>query len=395
MFAKITVQQQRTGDADNPLDLGFLAEAMLFYGKTEVITTRASIGQLIRGFGIDILIEFLERDHLRLKFEPNLAGIVTSNGGTPLEEHFPTIVEVQKRQLLDVIQPVIFDSIGRFGRSRRLSRRLADRIVISPIDEPLLKRYTSDVASSDYVQNAFRRILATYIPDISLPENLRFQVFLESGGKMKIETNADFSSLNDLYHRHIPVSHSSLDSAYILSHLLLARKMLEDGARNDSEIAVAPVYESLISLNLTSAFQARNRSATQITAFQDFIFDDGRAIGNAIATRARSFRDLLPVLDKATKFRSWLKTKQPDANLLKEYHRAVTEQTWVDKLPTRAVRWSLFTGAGLIIDTLGGGGLGTLSGVAVSAGDAFLLDKLVKGWKPNQFVEKGLQDFVG
>jgi hypothetical protein len=41
--------------------------------------------------------------------------------------------------------------------------------------------------------------------------------------------------------------------------------------------------------------------------------------------------------------------------LVKNYFRAVTEQTWRDKLPTEAVRWSLFTGAGLIVDVLGAG----------------------------------------
>lgn len=58
------------------------------------------------------------------------------------------------------------------------------------------------------------------------------------------------------------------------------------------------------------------------------------------------------------------------------------------------MRWSLFTGAGLLLDALYGGGLGTASGLALSAGDAFLLDKLVKGWKPNQFIDNTLQEFV-
>jgi hypothetical protein len=34
--------------------------------------------------------------------------------------------------------------------------------------------------------------------------------------------------------------------------------------------------------------------------------------------------------------------------------------------------------------------LGTAAGVAISAVDSFLVDKLVKGWKPHQFIESDL-----
>ena len=67
------------------------------------------------------------------------------------------------------------------------------------------------------------------------------------------------------------------------------------------------------------------------------------------------------------------------------------EETWVEKLPAKRTRWSIFTGIGLGIDALGAGGLGTAASVAVSAVDAFLVDKLTKGWKPHQFVEKDLK----
>jgi len=54
----------------------------------------------------------------------------------------------------------------------------------------------------------------------------------------------------------------------------------------------------------------------------------------------------------------------------------------------------LFTGAGIGIDALGAGGIGTSIGVALSAADQFLLDRLIKGWKPNQFIEDELRGFV-
>ena len=46
---------------------------------------------------------------------------------------------------------------------------------------------------------------------------------------------------------------------------------------------------------------------------------------------------------------------------------------------------------GLAVDALGAGGLGTAANVALSAVDSFLADKLIKGWKPHQFVEGDLK----
>jgi hypothetical protein len=37
---------------------------------------------------------------------------------------------------------------------------------------------------------------------------------------------------------------------------------------------------------------------------------------------------------------------------------------------------------------------GTIAATALSAGDTFLLDKLLKGWKPNHFIEGPLRQFL-
>ena len=48
----------------------------------------------------------------------------------------------------------------------------------------------------------------------------------------------------------------------------------------------------------------------------------------------------------------------------------------------------------MALDALGAHGIGTATGVAISAADAFLLDRLLKGWKPNQFIDDSLKKFA-
>jgi hypothetical protein len=48
----------------------------------------------------------------------------------------------------------------------------------------------------------------------------------------------------------------------------------------------------------------------------------------------------------------------------------------------------LTRGTHIEADTLFAGGLGTLTGIAIGIGDNFILDKLAKGWKPNQYIDE-------
>jgi hypothetical protein len=92
---------------------------------------------------------------------------------------------------------------------------------------------------------------------------------------------------------------------------------------------------------------------------------------------------------RSAPFKKWLKEKDPNADLLREYCREVSRLDWADKLPTKTLRWLVFTAIGLAA-----GPLGAVVGTAIGATDTFLIDRLLKGWKPNQFVEGPLRRFL-
>jgi hypothetical protein len=66
----------------------------------------------------------------------------------------------------------------------------------------------------------------------------------------------------------------------------------------------------------------------------------------------------------------------------------------LEKLPSKSIRWSFFTGAGIITDIAATGGIATLVGLGLSALDTFYLDKLISGWKPNQFIEEEVKKLL-
>jgi hypothetical protein len=76
-----------------------------------------------------------------------------------------------------------------------------------------------------------------------------------------------------------------------------------------------------------------------------------------------------------------------DEELVKSYYHSVIEDSWVEKLPAKTTRWGVFTAAGVAVDMMGAGGVGTSIGVALGVFDTFILDKIIGGWKPHHFVE--------
>ena len=84
-----------------------------------------------------------------------------------------------------------------------------------------------------------------------------------------------------------------------------------------------------------------------------------------------------------------------DADLIKAYYREISKSSWIDNLSVKVVRWALFQAAGVGVGAvLGAGALGIVGGAALGFFDSFLLDKLSKGWKPDQFIEGSLKTFV-
>lgn len=103
---------------------------------------------------------------------------------------------------------------------------------------------------------------------------------------------------------------------------------------------------------------------------------------------------MLRLVTSGLKFKDWLKKSSQDGDVVKEYCREVTRAEWADKLPPKAARWAIFaaasTAAGVLLSPL----TGAVVGAGLSVGDSFLVDKLIKGWKPNQFVNGPLKEFV-
>ncbi len=393
MFDSIIFRNQRKFDVERPLDISLLVEALIFYQSVTVIADKSILKQLIDQFGYDCLIELLENKFLNIIYLDNGLGIQTTNRDTNNERHSPIIYRLPKLSLYSAAHELFISAVGKTGKGRRVANRFMRSTDTISMQKELVEDIRVDFSDTDYVQKSVKHIINHLTPEYPDSKEIIFQP--ESDGKeLLVHTNIDFDLLNRIYHSKIPASISSMSPALLLSHLFNVRSDIHFSSLYEAEIATDQISSLVLNFKYIELLERRKLSDDAIKLFQDFVFEDSKTVGSAFVNGNRKCSDLIKLLENSNKFKEWLKDKEPDAKLLKEYFKAVTAKSWVDKLPAKGTRWSIFTGIGLGVDMMGAGGLGTAAGMAVSATDSFLLDKFIKGWKPNQFIEKELTDFV-
>jgi hypothetical protein len=161
-----------------------------------------------------------------------------------------------------------------------------------------------------------------------------------------------------------------------------------------TEIVANPLSSQVMAEKLRYVSDAVWASRKNIEKFQEIIFGDARALREAINNGEINIRDALREIRKATKFKEWLTKQNPTADLIKEYYKESTKESFIDKLPAKSIRWAIFTGLGFAIDAIIPGSVGKVAGTTLSALDAFYIDKLIKGWNPTCFIEENMKSLL-
>lgn len=393
MFDRICVRTDCWSAPKAPIDLGFLAEALLYYGRVELVMTPANLGTLVRAIGPEEILELMKQGHLGVTYQAVRTGICTY-GNTNLHN----VVQIAApHQALQNAAPEAFkEALGKVGRGTRLGNRFAAAAAQTSEDEALREAMTNDLREPSFIRNAVKRFLSVAAPWTRLPSDLRFTVTELPDGRFLVDSNLDYASITSDWRRHRPIDHDlEISSSWLLGQIVEVRENLNWSSRFESEIALDVASSSLIGLKLDTLVARRDHSARQLSLFHEHALR-GRSVGEAIRSGKRSFRDLLALLDAARRFKDWIRKAEESEGrqLLAEYIADVSNVGWAERLPAKSLRFLLFTGLGLGVDALVGGVAGTMTGAVLGATDTFLLDKIIGGWKPSQFVNGPLQDFL-
>ena len=399
MFETALVRKPYFGD--QKIDAGLLAEVLLFYQNTHLVLDTSSLLSIIDAIGIDNLCRLLADKHMKASFVLHTLGTHTENVNGVATHKYVSFRLTPDRKNLSKDETIALALERRCGKSwgtRRDARKIAKLIPRENLDfekgEPtnITEMAHQDLLDQSYSNPAILMTLEALVPSLTVPEDWNFRIVeLEDGfGTL---SNFDFDVINAEYHRFVSPKHSSISPAYLLSHLLDARADITFATKHTAELITSPLAFKTLELKFAILLGKRSSNAGQIDYFQNEHLD-ARSIRDAINSGEKDFSEFINLLDDARKFKDWLKNAHPEIGLAKEYFEAATAKTWVDKLPAKSFRFAFFTGAGLVTDLVAPTGLATTAGLALAAGDSFLLDNVLRGWRPNQFVDEKLSEFV-
>jgi hypothetical protein len=380
-----------------------LAEAMVFYRHTRVLANGAELISLLRICGPDSLCAALESGFIELAYIENriisalvrlMLDMLTKGMGWCWLRRRPTnLDELAYRTLLI------------WTDNRRKSRNLTDRLVryAKPVrwENPAAQDARNDLLDPDFCNACAKAVVRNLAPGYVPPDEAYYRVRLEAETAIEqpgftidlsIETDFDFGRANALCRE--AAQDAQFNRVSVLTGLFSGLADLKVAASFSDEMAVSPSASAIAESKLGSLLSKRSASEKRIEAFQEWTCEHGRAIREAVAAKRYNFDDVLRLAEDAGRFKDWL-SKHPDtSDLNAEYLKAVCNVGWAEKLPSKVVRFLLFTAVGgaLSLATTPAGGLA--GGAALNALDYFFVDRLVKGWKPNQFVEGPLRTFV-
>jgi hypothetical protein len=393
MFESICVGRQDF--LGGTVDFGRLAEALVFYQRVHFLADGETFKSLVRTCGSDVVLELSRMGSLTIHFAENTPAAATLDIDTPMERHGLITVKGQNQNFLTQATKFFEEYCGPSGKGfNKILKQFSRSVQTFEHPKSVLEYVQSDLADRGYVRASVQGLLSALAPEYQQPNPLVFDVNLGSDGHLRVNTNVEFHAVNESYHRRVSPEHSSLSRSAILAHLLTTRSNLEVASDISADLALGPVSSIIGANKIAKVVEAHEKNRDALDRFVDFAVDDSRAIGQAISNRERNFSDVLRLVQEAQKFKDWLRKQDESVDLCKEYCREVSRVDWADKLPPKTFRMLLFNAAGLAISASISPMAGIAAGLGLSVADYFLLDKLLRGWRPNQFVNGPLREFI-
>ncbi|MEO1949262.1 hypothetical protein [Thioclava sp.] len=403
MFKNVTFRRSEASP-QSLIDLGALAEALLFYQQANLLLDTSNLNHLLKTIGPSAIQRLISSPSVRPILVWETLGVRTDHGAIPVHDFVQFYLTGSKdkgyiNSKVGRVKEIFERSLGKSGSTNKAAIEFSKIVKFQSISEGILDKgglpalARAELDNPHFVHQAIELSLKEKTPDTPLGNNWHFTPHQLKNGFL-IDTNLNFEKLNEEYRKSQPIEHSLLTPQSLLTELLEAHAGLHFASMYESDVITTPLSSRIMQLKFQRVVESRLGNVAEIELFQNVTIGKGNSIREAINSGERSFEEFLDLLEHADRFKGWLAEQNPDQSLIQDYYSEVTAGTWAQKLPGKSFRWVFFTGAGLLLDLAIPTGLGTATGVALSAGDAFLLDKVARGWKPNQFVEGPLRQFT-
>lgn len=391
MFESIVLRNSQ--EAGN-VTLGAMAEALLFYQNTRVIIGHGMLVSLARGGVLSDIIGLVREGRLQAVHCEETLGTITNSYGVLQAHDFASfkLVGHESDRGANRLERVEI-SLRTQGIEPRTAKTLATAFVEAIPQKSFTKddylkggipaAARADARDINTLKGLLRVGLAAVPGGYDAGDDLRAEFVLSDLGYF-LFANIDFAGINTRRAAMTPAL-EPLTPAALLNLVLESRADMHLAAYYGGDFTTTAPNSALVRWRQAHLLDRTNLNREEKENFSEIILPDYPSVREVIDSGERSFTEFLKLLDKAQKFKAWLAKANPDQKLVSQYIEALKADTWTEKTPIKTLRYVVSLGAGLVDPTLG-----VIAGVA----DAFILDRYLKGWRPNHFVDSRLKPFV-
>lgn len=386
MFESIAFGRDALTDVTS---LGELAECLLFYRHVHAVVDHGSFTRLARICGPETLLGLVEDGHLSVTYLENRPAVATRlvDGR---KQHGFVLVQAKGKESQNLVPQLFQELTGKEGRGRRLAGRLLNRMRTRTYGTEDLDQSLRAIEDAAYTDRLVPQVLSA-LGTSHLPPQPTFRVHKEHDAFI-VDTNLDFATINAEYKLTNP--DGSLEAGLVLDLLYEGHAEVAFAASQAAEMAPTPTQSVIAREHIASVVERSGRSLNRISAFELFAIPHNGSVAEAINSGTRSFEDLRVLLGEAARFKAWVSGQDPDGDLARAYVDQVTTITWRTGSSIKNLRFLLFNAAQIAAGAAVGGPGGALAGAALAAADSYLLDRLLTGWRPHQFVRGPLERFL-
>lgn len=392
MFDHIVLRQAENGQ---PISAGQIAEALLYYQKVHLFFNFITILNLIQKIGIDSILTLLRRAEVTAVYCEEGLGTKTESFGVSQYHNFTAFTLVGNKDVGELKTPEerLQYELERKGISKTESKRFSKLFLAKvPIRKysgnHFLKGGIANAAKLDaldieYAGQVVRKVIADSPGGYIVGDELKLEIINANAG-LYVLTDIDLESINRRRAQAVP-SAEPLTFAFLLGNILTARADLALASFYGGDFVTSSVTSSIIQVRHAELLRRSNLNVDSRQQFTKVVLPDSPSLAEVIDSGERSFDDFLKLLDRAARFKDWLKTVNPDEDLIRTYMRDVASEGWIQQLPAKSLRY---------VFTLALEATNPVVGLVAGIIDNFVVEKLLSGWRPNHFVSGKLSPFV-
>ncbi len=392
MFERITLRRSVDGPA---ITAGELAEAMLFYQSVHLVLDPGSLSELVQSVGMPTLLRCLSLPGVNATYIESQTGTRTDR--TPSGPEYSLIsfrlaghegvgqLKTKKQRLEYMLESRGYKRSDARSYAERFRRLVRYR---SLTDDYYLPGGVLRIAQQDLQDPQFVRPAALIVAESLLGRKLLAQEFQfdvrQCGDKFRVVSNLNFEEISRVQQQR-DANAGEYTAAHITSELLTASIDTVFAGHYGSDYYTSSTASRIIQLREQHLLRRIGKNQEELEKFKELVLDGSPDIEDTINRGDRAFEEFLELLKSASKFKKWLQRQSADESLMSTYLEDITSVGWLGSIKGKVLR--LLTGTAI-------GAVEPISGLAISVGDSFLLDRLAGGWRPSHFVSRRLRPFV-